>query len=173
MKRLTRLMPSAAIGLAGFALGVWCAAPLAVAPAQAPPKASESKGPAADVSEANAERIMLATEALNTAQAALTQEGHYVAAIRGLNPYATLSGGVDAVTDLEEGRGVDPATFAGLHVGLAVDEVLPHLDTDAAGRLTYKGKLIRMYPPERMKKMNARQAAIIEISEGGRSVPGN
>ncbi len=167
MKRLTRLMPPAVIGLVGFALGVWSAIPLSVAPAQVSPSASAARALAEDVSEANAERIMLATEALNTAQAALVQEGHYVAAVRGLNPYATLSGGVDAVKDLEEGRGVDPFTFAGLHIGLAVDDVLPHLGTDTVGRLTYKGKLVRMYPPERMKEIRERQAAIIAISQGG------
>lgn len=172
MKRLTRLAPSAAIGLAGFLLGAWTVSPFSAAPAQVGQAANVKAAPVVQISDANAERIKLASDALTTAQAALTQEGLYVEAVKGLNPYATLSGGVDAITDLEEGRGVDPVTFAGLHVGLATDEVVPHLGKDANGRLTYKGRPVRLYPPARMKLMNERQAAVLAITEGGRATPG-
>jgi hypothetical protein len=167
MQRLTRYVPSAAVGMAGFVLGVYAATPFAEVPAQAPAAVEPAPETNVEMSQQNAERIKQATDALTIAQSALQQEGLYVEAIKGLNPYATLSGGVDAVTDLEEGRGVDPVTFAGLHIGLAADEIVPHLDKDAKGRLTYKGKLVRIYPVDRMEVMNARHAAILKITEGG------
>ncbi|HEX6987078.1 MAG TPA: hypothetical protein VF170_16990, partial [Planctomycetaceae bacterium] len=126
MKRLSRLASPAVLLLAGFVLGVGSAGPFPAAPAQvASPAGADAV--TVDITEANAERIKQATDALASTQAALEQDGLYVPAVRGLNAYATLSGGVDAVADLEDGRGVDPVTFAGLHIGLATDDVLPHL----------------------------------------------
>ena len=170
MLRLKRLIPSAALGLAGFVLGAYSSAPFDAATAQAPAAGSAEPSIRLQISEQNAERIKQATDAIRIAQTSLQQEGLYVPAIKGLNPYAVLSGGVDAVTELEEGRGVDPLTFSGLHTGLAVDEIVPHLGHDANGRLTYKGKLVRIYPVERMREMNDRHAAILKITEGGRGV---
>lgn len=149
--------------MAGLVLGLWASSPISTATAQP----AAGKAPPVDISIANAEKIKNATDTLETAQAALQQDGSYVPAVRGLNAFATLAGGVDAVSDLESGRGVDPITFSGLHVGLATDEVTPHLGFDASGRLTYKGKLVRIYSVEQMRRLNTRQAQILDVAAGG------
>lgn len=164
MPRIYRYAASAALAAACLTFGLFWSAPIKLASAQTQ---SES-APLLDVSEANAEKIKEATSALEVAQSALQQDGLYSPAVRGLNPYATLVGGVDALADLESGRGIDPFTFAGLHAGQATDEVLPHLSYDSNGRLTYKGKLVRMYSVDRMKQLDERRVAIIELTQGGR-----
>jgi len=105
-----------------------------------------------------------ATFAVDSALQALQGEEFYSPAIIGVNAFAVTSGGANALQDLEEGRGVDPETFAGLYAGLAVDEIAEHLDKDDEGRLTYKNKVIRMYPISRLKQMFAEREAI--ASEG-------
>ena len=167
MNWFQRSASQAGLVLAGAVLGACAVAPFTSAPAQVSSPTNVAVEPV-EISQANAEKVKQATDALATAQTALEQDRLYIPAIRGLNSYATLSGGVDAVTDLENGRGVDPVTFAGLHIGLATDEVLPHLAYDPNGRLTYRGKLVRMYPPERMRRMNSRQASILAVAAGGR-----
>lgn len=169
MKRLARLAPPTCLALAGFAAGVWCSHPFATVAAQVTdPQGTGTEQ--VDISEANAEKIKQAVDTVATAEVALEQDGLYKRAIRGSNPYAVFAGGLDAVADLEGGRGVDPVTFAGLHTGLATDEVQVNLAYDANGRLTYKGKLVRMYPPELMKKINNRQASILAVAAGGKRV---
>lgn len=168
MKPFSRLASSAALLGAGAVLGAWAvgpATPLAaqVAPADAAP----------EISEATAEKIKSALSAVGTAQATLEQDGLYRPAVKGPNTYAVFSGGLDAVADLESGRGVDPVTFAGLHAGLATDDIAPQLAFDANGRLTYRGKLVRIYSIERMKQLAERQAAVSEASAGGRRQPGS
>lgn len=169
MKSFARFASSAALVTAGTLLGVALTSPFGSLTAQE--AASEGSAAATvDISQANAEKVKQASDALATAQAALEQDGAYRRAIRGLNAYAVLSGGVDALADLESGHGVDPITFAGLHAGLAEDEVTPHLAFDANGRLTYKGKLVRMYPPERMRGMLKRQEGVLAVTAGSRRV---
>ena len=97
--------------------------------------------------------ITAAYSALQTVRGNLNQEGRYNPATKTMNVSAIMAGGVDAIADLDAGRGVDPETFAGLYAGQAVDEVSVELDTDENGRLTYKGKVIRMYSIDRLKKM--------------------
>ena len=169
VKRLARFAKSAGLVSAGVVLGVAATSPLGLVTAQDTPSAS-APIVATDVSEANAEKIKLATDALSTAQVALEQDLAYKPAVTGLNAYAVLAAGVDAVEDLENGRGVDPITFAGLYSGLEIDEVTPHLKTDSNGRLTYKGKLVRMYPPERMKELVAKREAILTLTAGNRRI---
>jgi len=74
-------------------------------------------------------------------------------ATEGVNAFAVTTGGVDAMDDLEKGRGVDPETFAALYAGQANKEVADSLDHDDQGRLTYKNKVIRMYPVSRLKEL--------------------
>ena len=164
VKRLARFAKSAGLLSAGIVLGAVAASPLG------PVTAQEAAAPATDISEANAEKIKQASDALATAQVALEQDLLYKPAVQGLNAYAVLSGGVDAIEDLENGRGVDPITFAGIYAGREIDEVTPHLKRAANDRLTYKGKLVRMYPPERMKELVAKQAAILTLTAGNRRV---
>ena len=105
-------------------------------------------------------RIKAALDAINVAQQALMQEGLYTPAVEGLNTFAVTAGGVNAISDLETGRGVDPETFAGLYAGLAVDEVNEQLGRDDEGRLTYKNRLIRMSPISDIKRMYSNRARL-------------
>lgn len=68
--------------------------------------------------------------------------------------------GIDAVRDLEEGRGVDPETFAAIYADRATPEVTQNIDTDADGRKRYKGTVIRLYSKERLKEIFQRRDAV-------------
>lgn len=162
MKRFARVASSAVLVAAGVALGVAWVAPPAGLSAQDAPQGAVT----VDISEADAEKVKQASDALATAQAALEQSGAYRPAVSGQNPYAVLAGGLDAMADLDGPRGVDPITYTGLHAGLAIDEVSPQLAYDAMGRLTYKGRLVRMYPPEKMKEMIERQKGVLAVTSG-------
>lgn len=91
--------------------------------------------------------------ALKAAQETLEQENLYVPATTTMNVFSITAGGLNAIQDLEDGRGVDPETFASLYAGEAIPEVKEHLDFDDQGRLTYKGKVVRIYPKLRMKRI--------------------
>jgi len=95
--------------------------------------------------------ITAAYSALQTVRSNLNQEGRYTPAAKMLNVTGVMAGGIDALADLESGQGVDPETFGALYANMASDEVSIELDTDENGRLTYKGKVIRMYSIERLK----------------------
>lgn len=102
-------------------------------------------------SEEVTKSITAAYSALQTVRSNLNQEGRYTPASRIINATGLMAGGIDAIADLESGRGVDPETFGALYADQATDEVAVNLDTDENGRLTYKGKVIRMYSIERLK----------------------
>ncbi|HBN78021.1 MAG TPA: hypothetical protein DD473_19870, partial [Planctomycetaceae bacterium] len=82
-------------------------------------------------------------------------------ATTGMNPYLILTGGGDAIADLEAGIGVDPITFAELYAGMALREVGDEITRDEQNRLLYKNKLIRMYSVDRMKKRYETYQAIL------------
>ena len=98
----------------------------------------------------------------------------------GTNYFAVSVGGIDAIKDLEESRGVDPETFAALYAGYAIPSVAKHLNLkkvrDAQGhlqlviqavdgRLRYKGSVVRLYSPDRLREMFDRRAAFNQESE--------
>ena len=85
--------------------------------------------------------ITEANDAIKKAADLLEQDGRYVPASKTPNVTAILSGGVD------------PETFAALYADDSTDEISAHLDRDELGRLTYKGKVIRMYSVSRLKKL--------------------
>lgn len=102
------------------------------------------------------------------------------AAIIGTNYFAVSVGGIDAIRDLEESRGVDPETLAGLYAGFAIPSVAKHLNliktsdaqgklqvtiNDAAGRLRYKGAAVRLYSPERLRELFDRRDSFRSDSE--------
>jgi hypothetical protein len=87
----------------------------------------------------------LAAESLNTL------------AVEGRNYFALSVGGVDAVRDLEENRGVDPETFGAIYADRATPEVTEHITTDSLGRKLYKGNIVRLYPRERLKEVFQRR----------------
>lgn len=107
--------------------------------------------------------IKTALEALNAGMGTLQSEQRYSSAIQGVNAFAVTVGGVDALRDLEDGRGVDPETFAALYAGYATDEIRPHLGFDDDGQLTYKNKLVRMYSTGRLKRLFAERAKYLGI----------
>jgi hypothetical protein len=108
----------------------------------------DEKGASEEVTKS----ITAAYSALQTVRSNLNQEGRYTPAAKMLNVTGVMAGGIDAISDLESGKGVDPETFGALYADMASDEVSVNLDTDENGRLTYKGKVVRMYSVERLKK---------------------
>ena len=113
--------------------------------------AQESLGTPSDES---IKKIEDANDKLKSALESLRQEGLYKPVINGLNSYAVLAGGLDSRRDLEEGKGVDPVTFAALYAGDALDEIAVDISRDEEGRLTYKNKVVRIYPVSRLKKIH-------------------
>lgn len=83
--------------------------------------------------------------------------GRSTSASGGLNYFAASVGGIDAEKDLEEGRGVDPETFAALYADLVTPKIAEHLDYDAQGRLRYKKNVIRMYSRDRLRELFQRR----------------
>jgi hypothetical protein len=92
---------------------------------------------------------------------ALQAEGRYDSAIKSVNAFAVLSGGGNSVEDLKRGvGGVDPETFAALYAGLATDQIVVDLGRDAEGRMTYKNRVVRMYPVSVIRRAYAQRADI-------------
>lgn len=90
----------------------------------------------------------------------LNAESLNVKATEDLNYFAMSVGGIDAVKDLEEGRGVDPETFAAIYADRASPEVTQHIDTDELGRMRYKGTVIRIYSRQRLREVFQRRDQI-------------
>ena len=90
-----------------------------------------------------------------------------------INYFSVSVGGIDVQRDLEEGRGVDPETFAALYafedqeLGASGKkervfkrfgvEVSQHLDSDEHGRIRYKQKVVQMYSTERLNQLFERR----------------
>jgi len=110
---------------------------------------------ATDLPEESADKVKAATAAVNAAMVQLQNDKRYTPAIKGVNTFAVTVGGLNALADLKDGRGVDPETFAGLYAGLAIDEVAEKISRDDQGRLTYNNKVIRIYPISRLKMLFA------------------
>ena len=104
-------------------------------------------------SEDSVEKITSGYDTIKAAAAALKREGRYETATRGWNLFAVSVGGLDVKGDLEKGRGVDPETFAALYAGLATNDIQEHIERDSQGRVTYKGKVVQMYPIRRLTQL--------------------
>lgn len=113
------------------------------------------KEAAIPLAEETQSKVHDAKLALQDAMDALESEGRYQSITDGLNAFLILSGGGDAMADLESGQGVDPETFAALYAGQAIPEVADNLAKDDQGRLTYKGKVIRMYSQSKLQRAYA------------------
>ena len=113
------------------------------------------------------DKIDEAYKALEAAKDALVNADRYKPATDPgvLNVYGILTGGVDAVADLESGRGVDPETFAALYADLAATDIREDLARDAEGRMTYQGKVVRMYPINRLKQDFTKRHQLAGIEE--------
>lgn len=101
-------------------------------------------------------------------------------AISTLNYFAVSVGGIDAIKDLEEGRGVDPETLGALYAGYATPEVARHLNLkferggkiriDAVdGRLRYKGTVVRMYSASKLRELYALRKALFDEDDRKRT----
>ncbi|MCY2963854.1 MAG: hypothetical protein NT069_09445 [Planctomycetota bacterium] len=99
-----------------------------------------------DLMDETQTKIRAAADAMRSAADALANEQKYQPATKGMNTFAILSGGRNTVDDLENGAIVDPETYSALYADLATDTVAVHLGRDSENRLTYKGKVIRIYP---------------------------
>lgn len=147
MRTSMTIFGGAALLMVGYGLGSAQLLSPATALAQGEAdKASPATPAAVDVSAETKAKIKTAADALKAAMDALVEEQKYVAATKGINTFAVLTGGGNAIRDLQNGAVVDPETFAALYSDLATDAIAKDLGRDADGKLTYKNKVIRMYP---------------------------
>ena len=131
------------------------------------------------ISDETRTKIKAASDALKIAMDALEAEGRFKeSATKGLNTFSVLTGGGSSLEDLKGAGGVDPETFAALYAGLASDKVAVDLARDAEGKLTYKNRVVRMYPISAIRAAYARRAEItgeellpISIEEGAKKAP--
>ena len=124
-------------------------------------KAAADAQSAEQLSDETKTKIKAAADALKAAMEALVAENRYESAIKSVNAFAVLSGGGNSLGDLKAGAGgVDPETFAALDAGLATDQVVVDLGRDAEGRMTYKNRVVRMYPVSVIRGAYARRAEI-------------
>ena len=103
---------------------------------------------------------------LNDLSDMLTSERRYRPATEGINYFALSVGGIDAIQELEEGRGVDPETFAALYADRSLPEIAEHITTDENDRIRYKGNIVRMYSRERLRQ-TFRQREELQNRSGG------
>ena len=125
------------------------------------------------------EPVVLSADALTTYQKArkavsdlndaFVAAGLSTSATTDVNYFAASVGGIDVLRDLEEGRGVDPETFAALYAfedqqlaGTGQKErvfkrfgveISQHLDSDDKGRVRYKKKIVQLYSTERLNQL--------------------
>lgn len=114
----------------------------------------------APLSEDAENEIRAVGRSLSSAVDELESAGRYVAATTGANPFLVLSGGGDAMADLESDNGVDPETFAALYAGRVNEEIKDNVSIDDEGRVLYKGRVVRMYSVKRLKEMYQRRDAL-------------
>lgn len=164
MRTSVTITSGAALLLVGYILGasnVFSPAALFAQAAKAKNKANAEAAGAVALSDETKTKIKAAADALKTAKEALEAEGRYPnSAIKGINSFTVLAGGGDSLADLKAGGGVDPETFAALYAGLASDTVIIDLGRDPEGKLTYKGRVVRMYPVSAIRAGYARRSDI-------------
>lgn len=112
------------------------------------------------------DKIKAANKALEAARLALESDGKYKGVIDGTNAFAVMCGGVDAKRDLEEGRGVDPETFAAIYAEQYTADIRNNIKKDEHGRMLYNNKVIRLYSIERLKKLYQTRTSIIGVKKG-------
>jgi hypothetical protein len=124
-------------------------------------KAGADAQAAQPLSDETKAKIKAAADALKAAQEALEAEARYTnSAIKGINAFTVLTGGGSSLEDLKSTGGVDPETFGALYAGLATDSVVVDLGRDSENRLTYKGRVVRMYPISAIRAAYARRSEI-------------
>jgi len=160
MRKTVVILGSLALVTFGYLLGQTNALSPAALFAQDNKQGEAPPGPLAELSEETQAKIKAAANALTAAVEALKQEGVYESATVGINTFGILSGQFNSLRDLQSIQQVDPETFAALYAGLATPEVAVKLSRDPENRLTYDGRVIRIYPVSRLKFMYSVRAAI-------------
>lgn len=163
MVQLKRIAFGAALVALGYVMGI--------SGLLGPARAQEAESMP---SEDSIKKIVEVNDKLKAAVESLKSESRYESVTKGVNSFAVLAGGLNAKEDLEAGRGVDPETFAALYTAaydlkklnvrddsLADWVDISQLDYDAEGRLTYGGKIVRIYPVSRLKKIRAQRLVLI------------
>ena len=143
-------------GAAMLTAGYWLGAGGALQPRPVFAQAEEGSKEGAEAEN----KIRAVQGALQTAMEDLRQISKYNAITDGINSFLILSGGGDAMQDLDSGNGVDPETFAGIYAGKAIPEVAEKLGTDDEGRITYHDKPITIYSRKRLQRMFAERLRI-------------
>lgn len=115
-------------------------------------------------SQSTQDRIREAYNTMSLAMADLQAEQRYTSPLKTVNTFAVTVGGIDALSDLEDGRGVDPVTFAGLYAGQASEDIKPFLSYNEQGQLLYKDKVLRIYSPSRLQRLFAERAKLTEVT---------
>ncbi len=156
MKRFGKLLAGSAV----FAFGYTCGIFQAGSPADLQAVAQPDRKIVEAVSNETLEAYVKFRKGGSDLADSLRAESLNTVAVEGINFFALSVGGVDAVRDLEEGRGVDPETFAAIYADRASTEVTQHVDTDAEGRKRYKGAIVRMYSKERLREIFQRRDQI-------------
>jgi hypothetical protein len=119
---------------------------------------SQAAPPLSDETKA---KIKAAADALKAAQEALEAENHYGnSATKGINAFTVLTGGGSSMDELKSAGAVDPETFGALYAGLATDTVVVDLGRDSENRLTYRGRVVRMYPISAIRAAYAKRSEI-------------
>lgn len=164
MRTSVTITSGAALLLVGYLLGasnILSPAALFAQAAKGKTKVGAEAAAATALSDETKTKIKAAADALKTAKDALEAEGRYAdSAIKGINSFTVLTGGGNSLADLKAGGGVDPETFAALYAGLASDTVIVDLGRDGEGKLTYKGRVVRMYPVSAIRAGYARRSEI-------------
>lgn len=151
MRSIGKLFASAALFGTGYLMGTWDSA------SPKPLTAVQQSTGAEDVTNDTLLSYQRFIKGSNELSDSLAAESLNTVAIEGSNFFALSVGGVDALRDLEEGRGVDPETFAAIYAGRASQQVTEHITTDDSGRKLYKGSIIRLYSRERLEEIFQRR----------------
>jgi hypothetical protein len=157
MKRLQKVMAGFLLAGSGFVAGQLSSASTPLLSAQQ----DEPSKYGLDVLQAYRQL----TKAGRELSSLLTAGGNLTSVTTASNYFGMSVGGVNAELDLEEGRGVDPETFAALYADLATPKIAEHLDYDELGRLRYKKTVIRMYSRERLRALFSERDELTVRSE--------
>lgn len=145
-----------AFGLTMWTVGYWCGGgnlPTSVSSVTA-------QDGAAGLTDDTASKIKAAHDTLKTAMDALQQDGKYEGLSESPNAFLILSGGGNAMEDLQSGQGVDPESFAALYAKTVKPEILDALTTDDQGRVLYNDQLVRLYSRSRLEKLAAEKTKL-------------
>jgi hypothetical protein len=131
------------------------------------------------ISEDTAKSISDAHDGLRKAVDKLKLDSRYEAVTKSINSYAVMVGGINAKEDLEAGHGVDPETFAALSVAvyqlkkhnIKDDQLADWVDTnllglDSNGHLTYRNKVVRLYPISKLRKLQEQRMFVLGELKG-------